>query len=84
MIGLRKYESASEIERLIELLKFSLNNSLSLLKKEIQKTAPWKLNIESIMMQLWEQQKEIYLIKRVIKSTILLKNFLMSLHNSTN
>ena len=45
--------------------------------------APWKLNIESIMMQLWEQQLREIFYNWVI-NTILEILLLMSLHNSTN
>ena len=45
--------------------------------------APWKLNIESIMMQLWEQQlREIFYNWVIIQFCKYL--LLMSLHNSTN
>ena len=45
--------------------------------------APWKLNIEVIMMQLWEQQLREIFYNWVI-NTILEILLLMSLHNSTN
>ena len=46
--------------------------------------APWKLNIESIMMQLWEQQ-----LREIFYNWVIIIQFckyllLMSLHNSTN
>ena len=45
--------------------------------------APWKLNIEVIMMQLWEQQlREIFYNWVIIQFCKYL--LLMSLHNSTN
>ena len=56
---------------------------IEFLERETQ-NAPWKLNIESIMMQLWEQQ-----LREIFYNWVIIIQFckyllLMSLHNSTN
>ena len=56
---------------------------IEFLEEETQ-NAPWKLNIESIMMQLWEQQ-----LREIFYNWVIIIQFckyllLMSLHNSTN
>ena len=65
-------------------LKFQRNLKLHWVPWKRNSNAPWKLNIESIMMQLWEQQLREIFYNWVIKIQFCKYLLLMSLHNSTN